>query len=718
MRGSKPFRNIVELSLIPLNSLLLFFLIFEPRIVLPAWLQVFGRMHPLALHFPIVLVLIFAVLTIFLPARLRKEHWFITALDALLLAAAITASVTALMGFALSGNEGYDAEAIAWHKWTGVFIPFVLHLFFIFRKKLYANIVAVRTVSVAMTVLISIAGHHGAVITHGENFILAPITPASVRMIPPFEEAYVYADLVQPILENKCVGCHNNKKSKGELIMDTRELFMKGGKEGVPWDTTREDLGIMMRRIHLPLEEKEHMPPKGKPQLTDEEVFILHEWVKRGADFEKKFTDLLPSDTLYAIGKKVLPSGSEEKYDFAAAEESLITRLNTNTRVITPVAIGSPGLSVTFYNKNAFKMAAVRELGPLGDNIVELNLSGMGVKDEDLAELRPFKNLRKLNLNFTDVTGKTLGQLSSLPFLKSLSLSGAPVEFAHMRALSDFPKLRSIYLWSTPAAASNLKELQEKNRNITWNAGFVGDTLVMQLTPPIIENEDQFIDGEEELKLKHYIKGTEIRYTMNGKDPDSIHAAVYKPGLKIDSVSTLRAKAYKPGWISSEVVSYNFYKRNYSPDSILLVTKPNKKYSANLGITLNDNVKSTADANSGQWLGFDKNNFEAVFRFPETVSARSVTFSILKDVGAWIFPPVKIEVWGGMTPRQMKLLGTWRPDQPDSLEKRVMMPLQCTFARTDVKYLRLMARPLPSMPAWHPEKGKTAYFFVDEIFVN
>ena len=68
MSGSKLIKRVAERSLIPLNSLLLFFLLFEPRIVLPGWLQVFGRMHPLALHFPIVLILIYAVVTLFFPS--------------------------------------------------------------------------------------------------------------------------------------------------------------------------------------------------------------------------------------------------------------------------------------------------------------------------------------------------------------------------------------------------------------------------------------------------------------------------------------------------------------------------------------------------------------------------------------------------------------------------------------------------------------------------
>jgi len=37
---------------------LAFLLAFEAQIVVPNWLQVVGRLHPLVLHFPIVLLLI------------------------------------------------------------------------------------------------------------------------------------------------------------------------------------------------------------------------------------------------------------------------------------------------------------------------------------------------------------------------------------------------------------------------------------------------------------------------------------------------------------------------------------------------------------------------------------------------------------------------------------------------------------------------------------
>jgi len=710
-------RMVIKQSLIPLNSLLLFFLLFETKIMLPQWLQVFGRMHPLMLHFPIVLIIIYAMLLLFFPARIRREPWYETSTNALLLAAAFTASITALMGFALSGGEDYDPEALSLHKWTGVIIPFALHLLYALRRTIYSNFNVARAFSLVLVVIISLAGHHGAVITHGENFILAPLAPVNERIVPAFEDAFVYADMVEPVLENKCFSCHNTKKSKGDLIMDTRELFIKGGKEGVPWDTTKEDLGILMRRLHLPLEDKKHMPPKGKPQLTDDEIFVLHEWIKRGSNFEIRFVDLPQTDTLYAIGKNKLKSGAEENYDFPHADESQITSLNNNYRLVVPVATGSPALSATFYNKSQFKISLVEELAPAAQNIVELNLAGMPVKDEDVARFKQFRNLRRLNLNFSEVTGKTMGQLKELPELKMISLSGAPVEYAELRNLSDFPKLRSVYIWSTPAAGEKIEELEKRNKNITWFAGYTGDTVVLQLTPPMIQNEEEMIEGPVDLRVKHFINGVDIRYTLDGNDPDSIRSPKYQPGIRIDSNLTVKVKAFKQGWISSEVAIYHFYKKRYVPDSVQLLTTPGKDYRGNLHLTLNDNVRSDVDQRSGKWVGFEKNRFEALLRFDKPVKMTSITLGTLEDTRAWIFPPEYVQVWGGDNANNLRLIKTCIPEQPGDYRKAWASPVVCAVPGTEVKFIKLVAKPA-ILPKWHADKGKQGHLFVDEIFVN
>jgi hypothetical protein len=55
---NKKWRGIVEQFVLISAVFLAFLLAFEEQIVVPIWLQSFGRLHPLVLHFPIVLLIL------------------------------------------------------------------------------------------------------------------------------------------------------------------------------------------------------------------------------------------------------------------------------------------------------------------------------------------------------------------------------------------------------------------------------------------------------------------------------------------------------------------------------------------------------------------------------------------------------------------------------------------------------------------------------------
>ncbi len=711
-------KNIIATALIPFNILLLLFLIFSDQLVIPAWLQVLGRMHPVILHFPIVLVLIYFVLVLFIPKKNTVEKWYIELSEWILLSAALTAVLTALMGMFLSREGGYDADSITAHKYLGSIISFLLFIIYFSRNFLKQQQVLFKISTACSAVIVVWAGHLGGDITHGENFVLAPVTPSHIKPQVGFNDAFIYADLVEPILQTKCMGCHNSSKAKGELVMDTKELLMKGGKNGKLWDTTKTDLGLLMRRIHLPLEEKEHMPPDGKPQLTDEESAILYEWIREGSVFDKQVIDLPVTDTLRILASKVLKQSSDEVYDFAAADEKQINKLSNNNRVITPLAMQSPALVVNFYNKPFYNSKQLEELQPLATQIVELNLENMPVSDGDMKTIAQFKNLRRLNLNFTAITGSTLDQLKDLLFLKSLSLSATPVKPSQLTALTSLPKLRAIYLWNTNVDRKDISSLEEKNKNIIYQTGFKGDSTILKLTPPILENDNFVLTSSTPLKLKHYIKGTVIRYTLDDKDPDSLSSPIYDTSIKINADLTLKAKAFKPGWISSDIIEQHFFKGNYHVDSAILLSKVDDKYKANGVKTIIDGEKSDMNFASGKWIACKENPMEVMLMFNKPVEASSITLSMLQQIGAYIFPPAQIEVWGGNNKNNLKLLSKLKPEQPTKESGDENLAVKCSFNKTSVSCIKLLVTPVKSLPAWHAGKGQKAWIFVDEVFVN
>ena len=182
------------------------------------------------LHFPIALIVLYILYVLFLQNKLSPPAIAIQIGEWLLLLSAFTAAITAIMGLFLSREEGYDAEALMWHKWGGVVVSLLLLLWYGFRNRLSATKAGTFITAIISFAAIIFTGHQGAGITHGQNFLLAPLLPEKKQQQVLLEDAEVFKDMVRPILETKCMGCHNSKKAKGELVMETRELLLKGGK--------------------------------------------------------------------------------------------------------------------------------------------------------------------------------------------------------------------------------------------------------------------------------------------------------------------------------------------------------------------------------------------------------------------------------------------------------------------------------------------------------
>jgi uncharacterized membrane protein len=711
-------KNIIFNVTFALNILLLFLFIFDSRLNVPAWLQVFGRMHTLFLHFPIVMIALCIFWELF--SGYKKSYVGVKAEigDDLLLAAAITSVITALMGLFLSRESGYTPDLLIWHKWGGIFISFLSLAWYVFRVKVRQIKPALLTTAGAAMVMIIITGHLGGNITHGQDFILAPIIPEKQKPHVLFEDAQIYADMVQPILQAKCMSCHNSQKAKGELIMETQEMLLKGGKDGKLWDSTQNDFGLLMQRIHLPPTSKKHMPPDGKPQLTEEEAQILYYWIKGGANFTAKVDSLPKTDTLRLLAASLFQTIETDDYTFEPADEKKVNALNNNYRVVKPLAISSPALGVEFFSVEQFKPDQLKELSEVKNQIVSLNLDKMPVGDEDLKTISQFANLRKLNLSFTNITGATLNELAKLKELKMLSLSGTKVKLSNLQALLTMPKLTKLFVWNTPLSPDDLKRLQQQFKATDIETGFRGDTVVIKLNPPVIQNEEQVITKPEQLLIKHYVKGTTIRYTTDGSDPDSIHSPVYNDNVMLDKKETIKAKAFKPGWISSDVVEKIFYKAGVVPDSIELISQPDPQYKGQGATTLDDGKLGSLNYRDGMWLAYRVEPMEAFFYFNKESKVSSVTVSSVVDINSYLMPPKEIEVWGGNDKAALHLLKRLQPKQPSKAIPTYLTSYDVTFTPSEIKVLKLVLKPLIKLPAWHKGKGDKGWIFTDEVFLN
>ncbi len=92
-------------------------------------------------------------------------------------------------------------------------------------------------------------------------------------------EKITYADHVLPILENKCVNCHNADEAKGGLNLATYSATLTGGSGGEI--VTSEDPGSSRLFTLSAHTEEPFMPPKGT-KATAKELKILSDWIAGG----------------------------------------------------------------------------------------------------------------------------------------------------------------------------------------------------------------------------------------------------------------------------------------------------------------------------------------------------------------------------------------------------------------------------------------------------
>lgn len=703
-----------------LNTLIVFLLIFENELIIPQWLQPLGRMHPMLLHFPIVLLLVSLIME-FLQFNIKEDSraFYQSITGKIMFSGILLAALTVIMGIFLSLEDSYEGgEVLNWHKWSGVSIVFLASLIFIFRASNWYKGAVSKAAAIILSFSIILAGHFGAVLTHGENFVLEPVTKSQ---LVPIEQALVYDHVIQPIFQEKCVSCHSDEKLKGKLKLTDSASIMKGGKTGKLFVPGDPKVSLLLERIHMPLSNKKHMPPSGKPQLSPEEVRILFQWIKDRPDFKKKVMDLPLDDSLRILAAARLKPAVKvaEEYDFAAADEQTIEDLNNFYRMVSPVSRESPALAVSFFSKNAYNSKSLEELSEIREQIVSLRLSRMPVKDMDLDFISKLKELRKLDLNFTDISGSGLKDLSALKKLQVLSLSGTKVKLQHLLPLISNKNLRELSVWNTSLTEKDILQLKKANSSLNIITGFKDDgTTLIQLSKPSIKNSSRVFQSRTNVQLNHPRKDVIIRYTLDGKDPDSLTSQVYKKDIMIAENAVIKAKAYKAGWKSSEISNFTFYRSAFKPDSISLLSIPDINYKGNGTKTLIDGQLAETDINNTNWQGFKEKDMIVILNFKKPVMISSSVLNSIVNVNSSVFPPTRIEVYGGSDLNNLKLLNSFDPKMPAQKDPQQSNKYEVIFKPASVSYLKIIAKPVKKLPSWHPAKGKPALILFDEILIN
>lgn len=700
------------------NILLLFLLIFEDRVELPVILQVTGRMHPLLLHFPLVLLFV----GIFLEWLSSKKEFRNPATQKItsyiFYLFALCAALTALFGFFLYREGSYQGEEVNWHKWMGTAVSWFAVLILWMKGRGPALYYATLGLS---AVALVIAGHLGAEITHGKGFLTEPIRrqwqPQLAQIEHP-DSAVVFRDVIQPILNEKCVNCHNTNKAKNDLILSDYQSILKGGKNGEAIRPGNAGESLLYEYTRLPMEDSLHMPPSGKLQLDPDEIQLIGWWINTGAPADKKYSDFVKVDSIHQfMVSRFQPKSGLDLVDIAFADQEEIRRLNNPYRTVQQISATKPYIAVFLGSKKDFNVKDLTELSDISEQIVSIDLGHSNVNDEDLKHLARFPHLQKLHLQNLEIGDDGIGHLNSLRYLETLNISGTNVSSKTLEEIAGWESLKKLYLYNTVVSNESVQSVRNMHPKLAvYNTTLdLSDSVYnAQLSTPVCKIDSTFFRQGAQVDIKLSRGRVKYFYTLDGSLPTQ-QSNLYEGPFQIKQSCELKVIATMTGWVDSEVTAFPLLKIGVKPERVILEIKPDPKFAGKLDSTLWDGKYGGFNRADKAYLGYTHRDFQALFQV-RPANFSNATISFLEDVGQGILSPELVEIWGGEDPHKMVKLGDVKQAAPAHNRPAAKRILNIKFPERSIRYVRLKAKKFESLPAGHPQKKKKKpSLFIDEI---
>ena len=210
--------------------------------------------------------------------------------------------------------------------------------------------------------------------------------------------------------------------------------------------------------------------------------------------------------------------------------------------------------------------------------------------------------------------------------------------------------------------------------------------------------------------------GAPIRYTLDGSDPTA-SSPLYKAPVTIGESCTFKAAALREG-MQTPVYARKFDFNKATGRRIALNAAPTLKYTYGGASLLVDGYRGGPVYSNGAWIGFLNEPLDVTIDMQGAKPYSAVTVESLVEKGEWVFPPSSVAVYlsddgSEFTEAALMSVPQETADSPDGVK-----PFKVLFPETSARYLRVVARTVDPIPAWHGAAGQKAHMFVDEIIVE
>ncbi len=235
---------------------------------------------------------------------------------------------------------------------------------------------------------------------------------------------------------------------------------------------------------------------------------------------------------------------------------------------------------------------------------------------------------------------------------------------------------------------------------------------------PVISKSRNRFDGPMHISIVCPTPKAQIRYTLDGTIPTEKSALYTKPFTVQNSV-VVKARAFKKGEAPSFVAT-----EQYSFDYVVACTfshNPNTPYNKNASRALIDDELGDVNDLSRGWIGFSGHDVQIDLELGKAIDMHSVTLRFAHVPDAWVFAPADVmvatstdgKVYTDFIPANIAYDATL--EQMNTTQLQV---LTIPVNRDQVRFVRILAKPIARIPQWHRAKGLKPWIMMDEIEIN
>ncbi|MGI9138091.1 MAG: c-type cytochrome domain-containing protein, partial [Sediminibacterium sp.] len=324
----------------------------------------------------------------------------------------------------------------------------------------------------------------GGSITHGGDYLSLNISAQnteikkvlsidSISAMSPDQQAQIntFDGFIYPLLDAKCIQCHNSEKKKGNLQLTSIDLLLKGGKKGPAVVAYNSKESLMIQRMLLDPSDDKHMPPKGKPQLNSKEINLFYWWVQHGASVNDRIGNALFNDTVKKlIASKLVPAFPKLSLPaITLVDSNKINTLKQLGLLVHPIAKELGYYDVSAMNLVLLNDNQVQQISTLDSHLVWLNLASTNITNKSIATLALCKNLLKLNVSNTSLNDDAIILLNQFNKLNYLNIVGTSITDNGLAKLKPNQNLKSIYCWNTKISQQGVDAFKKRYPNIPIN---------------------------------------------------------------------------------------------------------------------------------------------------------------------------------------------------------------------------------------------------------